>query len=1092
MSELNISTEYLPLDVDHLNDGEDELVKLDAESLKHYPLTGFYTMVAEERGLSGPEEAAVHLLNHTAYVRVLAGKDKSNPLHYEQVKWIPSGRMGRGQRKPHLGAEIMICGKVPGSEEIRESKVMVGPTGELIEKVASRVEENGINLWKDLLVKAFGTNLLRFMPRDRGKNLRKEHVADCLPLLVQEIAFLKPKYILVMGMDALKVFLGNKMTLAKSRSRCFLLMEPHNLGKVIPAEDATDEQYDRGIKLFVTIHPAAAARETGLEPGLEADFRSFLGLYLRGQKSSPLDTFKDVQYRYADSFAGLLDVAIEVAEYFRDHPEAPHELAVDCEWGGGTFLSGKLRTIQFSWAPKHACVVILRRKGLVDAQPEEERDRMIALVKDLFLGEGEYFPGLTDMKVFGHNIRADMLWLERIGIDLSKVDGIHTGRVCFDTMLADHILSENTEHGLDACALRYTNMGRYDLVLNKWLEANKPVDDRGFADVPDEILHFYAACDPDATFRIKVEQVKRFARLRLDPVLGGEIAQFGKMDLQALARARQEADRIPLRERKNPENCFREIVIPCVYPINEIERNGILPDEGRMAEFVEVFARKKDELQSKIRALVGNVGFNVRSIIQVRTLFYSARDPIQDEQGKVIGWRGLGYTPFKTTEKPTRIWADVQESELALVNPSTDAESLEWLASEHIGKEGVEIVEAISDFRSIDQIVKNFLHASEETGEYEKGMLSAIIEDGKIHTRISQMSETGRWKSSAPNMQNIPKKTVKDLEAILGDKDAYAAHIRSCFLSSPGFVYVEADYKSAEIYSLGFLAACPDLVRDAVADLHARGAVNYFGAKKWDGFNEYRTPPKEWLDEYKSLRVSAKSVNFGIPYQRGAKAVAREIIKSTQGKIMCTPEQAQRFIDGFYQTYPAIHNYVEMCKTSVMFPKWLDNPFGRRRRFSWGSDKSRNAAQQREAVNFPIQSTVAELLNRASYLLWLAHSVYPELKFRIVLGIHDALILEVPGEEVPFIVDELLPCCMSELDEVPPWLPEVFHLRASRDGKDEAPDYESPFYKVPTSPFKLDIDVELAVRWGEKASLAELMERGVDKAWLEKRGMGDR
>ena len=124
---------------------------------------------------------------------------------------------------------------------------------------------------------------------------------------------------------------------------------------------------------------------------------------------------------------------------------------------------------------------------------------------------------------------------------------------------------------------------------------------------------------------------------------------------------------------------------------------------------------------------------------------------------------------------------------------------------------------------------------------------------------MNQMSETGRHRSSNPNLQNLPKKQDKETSRIMG----LLPKIRSCFIATPGHVLIEADYKSAEVYTLAYLSNCQRLIKDAQGDLHSRGAVSRFGAPKWDGFYEGKPPPEEWLEEHKALRVCSKTITFG-------------------------------------------------------------------------------------------------------------------------------------------------------------------------------------------------------------------------------------
>ncbi len=88
-------------------------------------------------------------------------------------------------------------------------------------------------------------------------------------------------------------------------------------------------------------------------------------------------------------------------------------------------------------------------------------------------------------------------------------------------------------------------------------------------------------------------------------------------------------------------------------------------------------------------------------------------------------------------------------------------------------------------------------------------------------------------------------------------------HIRSCFIAPPGHVILAADYKSAELFVMGYLSNELKLVEDAKRDLHARGAVNCLGCPRWEGFEERALPTKDWLKQYKAERIGSKTISFG-------------------------------------------------------------------------------------------------------------------------------------------------------------------------------------------------------------------------------------
>ena len=968
---------------------------LNATLCSRWPLTQTFKELVESSQFPTVFHAAHYLFYHPYEVPVVDVKGQPR----RKLKWIPSCRLGDGRRGPCDTAPIMIVGKRPGRDEIDGGRTFCGPSGTLLRNTAHEIGFHELD-------EAYATNILRFLPPDGGKTLRPHHIKDCAFMLAQEIELVKPQYMLLLGSDAIKTVHGKNATLEKTRSHIYVLNSLMDIGtgNIRDAGSCSPEEYVSGIKVLGTIHPAAIFSEQGYRPGFEADLAIFRDLVQGGRVSNPV-VGQGCDYRIVTSSGQLKGIVDEIL----GQDLKLIDLAIDCEWGGGDFVHGKLRTVQFSWGAKQAACVVLRREGLVEAMPPSELWKVMVELKRLF----------TNPRVclIGHNMRSDAKWL--VMEDIPVMD-----RFTWDTMLADHMINENSEHGLDACAIRYTDMGRYDMTLNQWLKRNKInskiIKDQGFAMVPGDVLHPYGCCDVDATWRIKQVQAKILAK--------------------------------PENARIN--HCFRNLVLPCNYPIHEIEMNGIPVDYGRMTELVWEYDRKKDELIKEVRRSLNNPQFNFRSYPQISKLLFAP---------KAEG--GFELTPLKTTGKPSVMWEDLDrlsESDRKRYNPSTDAETLEYLGDKN------PIAGMLRDLKIIDQVTKGFLRLPEEDDDgdlvYVDGLVGAIDPDDRIRTTISQMSETGRWKSSNPNLQNLPKKQDKELERIMG---AHIPKIRSCFIARPGYVLIEADYKSAEIFTLGYLSNCAKLIKDARSDLHARGAVTRMGAKPWAGFEEGKSPPEDWLKEYKALRVASKTVSFGIPYQRGAKAIAREIVKSTKGKVRCDTGIAQGYINDWYGDYVEVEAYVDMCKESVKNPGHLFNPFGRTRRFFSGADEATIAAQQREAVNMPIQGTVADVLNTAVLNLIEWRRMNPgEAKYDILLAIHDAVLLEVPGEYVNVLVDRVLPECMSYGVQVPSWTP-VPHW-------------------TPTKPFSLDIDIEVMTRWGEKPKPDDLRARRVPDSYIDK------
>jgi uracil-DNA glycosylase family 4 len=893
-------------------------------------------------------------------------------------------------------AKVMVVGKMPGREELQYKRNFVGPTGRELRRVFEMYDAPTDDVYV--------TNVLRFIPPSGSTKLTAHHIADCAALLAQEIIEVGPSFMLLLGADAVKFVFGKKATLGSVRS-AKLPLHPNHLGQFpdrFSDDDMTKALFDRvnPIIVMATQHPAQVLREPSLTPGMEGDIEVFLDMAFKSGSKSMVSLNKKCNYRYIDNAADLDVLVDELIE------KNVTELSIDCEWGGEHFKDGWLRTIQFSWAPGEAAVVILRTA-------ESQRTPIfkptmyhaIQALRRLIDREG--------VKIYGQNFRSDALWLEDLGLPVMR-------RLSFDTMLADHAMNESQPHGLTALAIRHTTLGRYDFELESWLKRNPQPKGVGYANVPNHMLHVYGATDADAVFRIVQVQRKMLDR----------------------------------PENVKIKKLFETIIMPANQPIHEMEMVGIGVDPDRMTELFWHYNERKNELLDDVRNITHWPAFNPRSYkMKTKLLFGKPADG------------GLGLIPIKTTGKPAKEWVEVLQmapAARAMYNPSTDSESLELL-SQTVPEDcyADQVIGTLKDYQTIDQITKNFLRAPDGyTGEedddefciedFSSGLAGNIKDNGRIHTTISQIKETGRHSSRRPALQNISKKMEPIYRRIMGWK---IPKIRSCFKAREGYVIIESDYKSAEVVSLAYVSGDENLIADATGPvkLHAKVAVDVFGAPC-----EY----SEVAEKYPYYYVGAKNINFGIPYQRGAKAIARQVNRDTEGKAGMTEDQARGYIDGWYERYPRVRGYVDYCKWCVNEQGYMDTPLGRRRHFYKVDNKGVMAGQERECVNFGIQAVVADALNMALYNIWAYKQQHPECDFNIMLAIHDSVLLEVPVENVEHVMDFMLPACMARGVTIP----------ATERSQE----------------FKLDIDPEISLRWGESPTRDEMSAVGVpEKYWPE-------
>ena len=286
----------------------------------------------------------------------------------------------------------------------------------------------------------------------------------------------------------------------------------------------------------------------------------------------------------------------------------------------------------------------------------------------------------------------------------------------------------------------------------------------------------------------------------------------------------------------------------------------------------------------------------------------------------------------------------------------TDAEVLEDLAAE-----GHALPEKALEWRQLAKLKSTYTDA----------LVADINPDtGRVHTSYSQaVASTGRLSSSNPNLQNIPIRTDE------GRK------IRQAFVAEKGQALISADYSQIELRILAHVAGI-DALKDAFAqghDIHAMTASQVFDV------------PLKDMDA--DVRRRAKAINFGIIYGISAFGLARQLGISR--------EEAARYIDAYFARYPGIRDYMERTKADARRQGFVTTLFGRKCHARGINEKNPNMRgfAERAAINAPIQGGAADIIKRAMIRL---SSVLAKkkLKARMLLQVHDELVIEAPKDEV--------------------------------------------------------------------------------------------
>ena len=284
---------------------------------------------------------------------------------------------------------------------------------------------------------------------------------------------------------------------------------------------------------------------------------------------------------------------------------------------------------------------------------------------------------------------------------------------------------------------------------------------------------------------------------------------------------------------------------------------------------------------------------------------------------------------------------------------STNAAVLDKLRGKH------PIIEQILDYRTLTKLKST----------YADGLLKEISADGRIHTNFQMtVTATGRLSSTEPNLQNIPVRRE------LG------AQIRKMFVASPGRVLVDADYSQIELRLLAHIANDETMIAAfrSGEDIHAVTASQVFGVP---------------LAEVTPLQRShAKAVNFGIVYGISAFSLAQDI-----GVFQ---SEAKAYMDSYFAKYHGVRAYMTRVVEQAKADGYVTTLFGRRRDLPELKSSNFNLRSfgERVALNMPIQGTAADII-KAAMVRVDARMRAEHLQARLLLQVHDELIVECPAEE---------------------------------------------------------------------------------------------
>ncbi len=282
----------------------------------------------------------------------------------------------------------------------------------------------------------------------------------------------------------------------------------------------------------------------------------------------------------------------------------------------------------------------------------------------------------------------------------------------------------------------------------------------------------------------------------------------------------------------------------------------------------------------------------------------------------------------------------------------------------------VEVLEGLRfDAPEIIEPLLRYRQLSKLNSTYVEGLLRLVDAKGRVHSTFDQTATaTGRISSSEPNLQNIPVRTEEGKE------------IREAFLPREGWVLLDADYSQIELRLMAHFSGDPALI-DAFRkgeDIHARTASEIFDV------------PPEWVTP--ELRSRAKAVNFGLIYGISGFGLSRNTGVSRK--------EAAAFIEKYFKTYPGVKRFMDRTAAEGADRGYAETLMGRRRYLPELKSPKAPIREfgKRAAMNTPVQGTAADIIKLAMVRIDKALRE-AGLQSRLILQVHDELLLECPPEE---------------------------------------------------------------------------------------------
>jgi len=563
-----------------------------------------------------------------------------------------------------------------------------------------------------------------------------------------------------------------------------------------------------------------------------------------------------------------------------------------------------------------------------------------------------------------------------------------------DTMLLEHVLDENGDLGLKACLNKHFNWPRQDIALDEYAtkygldkiksKISDPSRQSVWSLYPWSIVLPYSAKDAYGTAALLAKQLE-------------------DLDLQIL---KYQKDRVIDENPNTLESAFH-ISCGAINGTYEMHKMGMpVGKKGRevLEELTAFYSRHEERMvkqyQDAVYQLTGLRDANPASPEELSFVLFNENSPLRKQ----------GIEPWKESGRSARLWSEIPKEERPHATPSTDAESLEIIASNCQDPELQKFLLRLSETKTILTIRSSFLPNLDSP----KGIIGRINKKSWcMHTTYTPTLDTNRCRS-IPNLSTFPKEEVELVTKILGERPPHK--IREIIQAPEGAWLLNRDWTTAEVLGVGYLSQDQNMLNiisrmNKGMDFHCKLAIKTYKRiqETFELVQKHKEAPKDWLlgnfqeperpaiikfwkeawsngtnpiyseEEihkiskklFKQERSNIKPVTFGVPYGREAAAIMKALnreyyvndTKDSNGELVkITQQEAQAMIDSYKSEFPSAWGYLVQQAEFAKENGYLRDHWGYVRHFPKGM---KEGDLTRKSYNYQIQHIVAVLMNQA-------------------------------------------------------------------------------------------------------------------------------